>query len=495
MNSLGRSLLFLSFTYATWAQGLPRTNLVAFYPLNGNVNDSSGNGRNGTINGNPTFTANGPYGGKALTFNGDDMTVSSGPNGCENPQNCTIGANDYVTVPVDTSIENTPQETFGGWFLVSTSASTCCNRGLISSDDGGFDPTIDIDTRTTGGFQYGAFYGSGVASIGQQNANTGQWTFVAVSYDNVAQTYILQVGNQQTTGSLNFDGNGVEGFTFLGINPNFDYEFNGSMADVFFYNTALTANQLNAIYQGGPSVVLGTPQITSVKTSSGGSQIAQNTWIEVHGSALSTTAPRIWNGSDFTGTQMPTQLDGVSVTVNGKPAFVYFVSGSQVNVLTPLDSTTGPVQVQLKNNLGTSNTTSVSEVTDSPALILAGSTEYVVAQHSDYSLVGPAALDQPGYTFTPAHVGETVLLYGFGFGLPTAQLSNGLETQSGDLPTLPSILINGAVAQVKFAGLISPGLYQINVIIPSGATNGDNSISVSYGGFSIPSGALITVGP
>ncbi len=495
MNSVTRALLFLGFVYAAWAQQLPRSNLVAFYPLNGDVNDSSGNGRNGTIQGKPTFTSNGPFGGKALTFNGDNMTNSAGPNGCENPQNCTIGANDYVTVPVDTSIENTPKETFGGWFLVSTGASTCCIRGLISSDDGGYDPSIDIDTRTNGGFQYSAFDGNGVASIGQQNANTGQWTFVAVSYDNTAQTYILQVGGQQTTGSTGFDGNGAEGFTFLGINPNFDYEFNGSMADVFFYNTALTANQLNAIYQGGPSAILGTPEISFVKTSSGGPDIAQNTWIEVHGSALATTAPRIWNGSDFTGGQMPMALDGVSVTVNGKPAFVYYISSSQVNVLTPLDSSTGTVQVQLKNSLGASNTVSANEDSVSPALILAGSTEYVVAQHSDYSLVGPTSLDQAGYTFTPAHVGETVLLYGFGFGLPTTPLTDGSQTQSGSLPVLPTVLINGAAAQARFAGVISPGLYQINVVIPSGAANGDNAISVSYDGRSIPSGALITVGP
>ena len=65
----------------------------------------------------------------------------------------------------------------------------------------------------------------------------------------------------------------------------------------------------------------------------------------------------------------------------------------------------------------------------------------------------------------------------------------------GSLPNLPTVLINGATAQVTFAGVISPGLYQINVVIPSGATNGDNSISVSYGGGSIPSGVLITVGP
>jgi uncharacterized protein (TIGR03437 family) len=237
------------------------------------------------------------------------------------------------------------------------------------------------------------------------------------------------------------------------------------------------------------------PFITSVATSSGGPNIAQNSWIEVHGSNLATPPGRIWGGSDFSGGTMPTALDQVSVTVNNKPAFVYYVSCNQVNVLTPLDSSAGPVPVQLKNKIGASNTLMVTMQNVSPALILAGGTHYVVAQHANGSLVGPASLSQPGYTFTPAHVGETVVLYGFGFGLPTGPLTNGAVTQTGSLASLPAVSINANPAQVQFAGVISPGLYQLNIVIPAGTMNGDNPIIVSYSGSSIPAGALITVSP
>lgn len=53
---------------------------------------------------------------------------------------------------------------------------------------------------------------------------------------------------------------------------------------------------------------------------------------------------------------MPTQLNGVSVTVNGKPAYVYFhyraaissvCKSDQSNVLTSLDATQGPVQIKV----------------------------------------------------------------------------------------------------------------------------------------------------
>ena len=58
------ALLFLSTS--TYGQ-LPAP--VAFYSLNGNVNDSSSNGFNGTVNGNTNYTA-GLFGQQAFSFDG-----------------------------------------------------------------------------------------------------------------------------------------------------------------------------------------------------------------------------------------------------------------------------------------------------------------------------------------------------------------------------------------------------------------------------------------
>ena len=78
--------------------------------------------------------------------------------------------------------------------------------------------------------------------------------------------------------------------------------------------------------------------------------IAPNTWVEIKGTNLAPAgASRIWQGSDFFGGQMPVQLDGVSATVNGKNAFVYYISPAQVNILTPPDAIQGTVQVKLTN--------------------------------------------------------------------------------------------------------------------------------------------------
>jgi len=57
------------------------------------------------------------------------------------------------------------------------------------------------------------------------------------------------------------------------------------------------------------------------------------------------------------------------------------------------------------------------------------------------------------------------LLYAFGFGLPAGPLISGSGSQSDRLPTPPVVQIGGRAATVTFAGVIGPGLYQLNVIV------------------------------
>ena len=59
---------------------------------------------------------------------------------------------------------------------------------------------------------------------------------------------------------------------------------------------------------------------------------------------------RIWRTSDFVNNKMPVQLDGVSVTVNGQPAYVYYISPTQVNILTPPATLSGLAPVRVTNN-------------------------------------------------------------------------------------------------------------------------------------------------
>src|SRR5262249_51694162 len=100
-----------------------------------------------------------------------------------------------------------------------------------------------------------------------------------------------------------------------------------------------------------PAAVVSTPTISS---DSGGAIIASNAWITIAGKNLATTA-RTWTLDELAGGQFPASLDNVTVTVNGKPAYVEYVSPEKINVLTPSDNAVGPVEVRVVSNGQTSN--------------------------------------------------------------------------------------------------------------------------------------------
>jgi uncharacterized protein (TIGR03437 family) len=246
------------------------------------------------------------------------------------------------------------------------------------------------------------------------------------------------------------------------------------------------------------------PTITSVvTTSSGAAEISQNAWIEVHGTNFMQGTPLTWSAASFA-TGLPTTLGGITATVDGKAAAIYYVSPTQVNILAPLDAATGSVPVQLVTPLGTSPTFLANEVSTAPAFLVIDTMGHVAAEHlPNFSLLGPASLDQPGYSFTPAVPGENVTIYTTGFGQTSPALTNQL-TNTGLTPTtdpfplnlatpLPQVTIGNLPATVSFAGLVSPGLYQINLTIPSSAPAGDLPILATYNGVATQSNAVITV--
>jgi uncharacterized protein (TIGR03437 family) len=188
---------------------------------------------------------------------------------------------------------------------------------------------------------------------------------------------------------------------------------------------------------------------------------------------------------------MPTKLDGVSATVNGKAAFVYYISPTQVNILTPPDAMQGPVEVEVNNNGATSTAFTVQAKPTSPSFFIFGGGPYVAAVHAIGTFVGPTSL-YPGVT-TPAKPGESVMLYANGFGPTSTPVVSGSIVQSGNLSPLPVITIGGITATVQFAGLVFPGEFQFNVVVPSNAPDGDNALTATYNGLTTQSGVLLTV--
>src|ERR1035438_10703636 len=130
------------------------------------------------------------------------------------------------------------------------------------------------------------------------------------------------------------------------------------------------------------------------------SGFASAPWVSIFGTNLSAST-QIWGASDFVNGALPASLDQVSVTIDGKPAYVEYISPKQINVLAPDDATTGNVQVQVTAAGQASNSFTAQKQQYAPAFFTFDNGKYVAAEHSDYTLLGAAA---------PAKPGETVLL-------------------------------------------------------------------------------------
>jgi len=258
------------------------------------------------------------------------------------------------------------------------------------------------------------------------------------------------------------------------------------------YFTAGPGNQKHGLLGS----ITGNPNVLStgvVNAAQGTGSIAANTFVAIFGTDLTATK-RTWAAADFgaTGQTLPTSLDGVSVTLNGEPAFLSYISPVQINLLTPADlPASGPITVVVTDNTLTSTTVNVTPQLVAPSFFLLDKPGHIAAQHGDFSLIGPVGTPPAG---TPAAPGELIILYGNGFGATNPAAVNGLILAgAAPLVAAPTITFNGINATVAFAGLAATGLYQFNVTVPAGLPDGDATVVAKIGGASSPAGALITI--
>ncbi|MBI2687064.1 MAG: peptidylprolyl isomerase [Acidobacteria bacterium] len=218
------------------------------------------------------------------------------------------------------------------------------------------------------------------------------------------------------------------------------------------------------------------------------SKPAPGSYIEIYGSNLAGTT-RSWAGSDFTGNVAPTMLDQVQVTVLGIKAYVNFVSPAQVNVQLPEGIPSGDTVPLVLTYNGVSTAAynlSVREFAGgvlAPASFKVGDKQYVAAQHSATGkFVSNGSIQ--GVEAAPAVPGETLTLYGTGFGPVTPNtpaLGGGIAAGITQLNNAIAVKIGEATAKVNYAGL-APGLvgvYQFNVVVPDNAASGDQALTIT----------------
>lgn len=105
------------------------------------------------------------------------------------------------------------------------------------------------------------------------------------------------------------------------------------------------------------------------------------------------------------------------------------------------------------------------------------------------------AFHERGLTFSPAKVGETIVIYGIGFGPVTPSTPAGvIATQANSLQTQPTFRFGQTPATLIYSGLAPnfAGLYQFNVAVPDVGA-GDMPLNIDVGGVPLNQNTYITV--
>ncbi|SRR5579871_3954747 len=198
--------------------------------------------------------------------------------------------------------------------------------------------------------------------------------------------------------------------------------------------------------------------------------------------------------STASATSLPlsTTLGGATVLVDGVPAPLFYVSSTQINVQLPwrlLNQTQTTIAVMVN---GLTSNAIVVPLAVRPVIFTLnsqGTGQGAILDGVAPIYMAPAG-SVPGSTARPATAGEIVSIYCTGLGAVHDQdsLVDGYSTANstpfnGQLLTTPTVTIGGANATVQYAGLAPSyvGLYQVNVVVPSGVSGSALNVVMTIG--------------
>ncbi|MBM3787357.1 MAG: hypothetical protein FJW30_23610 [Acidobacteria bacterium] len=160
---------------------------------------------------------------------------------------------------------------------------------------------------------------------------------------------------------------------------------------------------------------------------------------------------------------LPTELGGVSVSVNGRRIPLVFASSGQVNAQLPYDLREGAARVQVSNAQGVSTEETVNIGAAAPGIFTIAGTQRAVAVNQDFSLNTPD---------NPESRGRVITVYCTGIGPLDGELEAGRPAPSNTLFRAAldsSAAIAGRDAPMLFLGLTPGfvGLAQANIQLPA----------------------------
>lgn len=224
--------------------------------------------------------------------------------------------------------------------------------------------------------------------------------------------------------------------------------------------------------------------------------ITPGEWVSIFGTDLSASA-LTWSGN------FPTSLGGTSVTIDGKAAYLSYVSPTKINLQVPDDSTIGSVPVVVTTAGAGSTNSTVTMAQVAPSFLLLDKTHVAgIILRTDgsgaygggtYDILGPTGTSL-GYATVAAKAGDMVELFGTGFGPTNPPVVAG-QAFSGASPATNavSVFMNSTSVTHGFVGLSGPGLFQINMTIPANLGKGDVPLLATVENVSTPSGVVISL--
>lgn len=219
-------LILVNFN--TFSQA-PSAGLIAYYPFTGNVNDASGNGRNGGIGGGVTLTKD-RYGNadQAYYFNGVDGAISA------NWNQLTGNSARTMSVWFKTTTPTTSQ------YMVSWGVSTLNNSSII-----GTHINIGMSTKYLGFFAYSV---SSSALTDALQFYDDRWHLMTYTFDGTTSNLFLDGVLQMTQTNVTLNTTSTQ--LTIGAYTTGPLFFAGSLDEVRIYNRALTTTEVQQMYAG-----------------------------------------------------------------------------------------------------------------------------------------------------------------------------------------------------------------------------------------------------
>ncbi len=365
-------LTIFGLTYAQVPSYVPSNGLVGWWPFNGNANDESGNGNNGTVNG---------------------AMLTTDRNGLSNAAYSFDGSTNYISVD-DNATLDIPNVTVSAWYwAIDYGTVQQLNQGNIVSkrEQSGWGASFQLALEHSSPINeiWGTYTINGQNGWVYFNSNsiltTLNWIHVVYSQDNVVAKLFIngaQVASTPVSGGLNVNDLPM----WFGARPNagsLSHFFHGSLDDIGIWDRALTVCEIQDLYHtqlgytdlnaGADQSVCNGSEVTL--NGSGGNGLTWNNGV-LNGVAFAPnqTSNYVLTGSDSLGcigtdTVLVTILDNTSSTINQAAIDSYTLngqtytqSGTYTQVLTAANGCDSTITLNLEldfNGIPTSALTSL----------------------------------------------------------------------------------------------------------------------------------------